>query len=45
MTPKGAAAPATKPDRDEPLIKTLVRPHPWRGRVESGKAKSITDSR
>ena len=37
MTPKGAAVPATKPDRDDPLIKTRVRPHPWRGRSRAGK--------
>jgi hypothetical protein len=29
--------------RDESLIKALVRAHRWRRRIESGKAKSITD--
>ena len=43
MTPEGAAAPATKPRRDETLVKALVRAHRWRRRIESGKAKSITD--
>ena len=43
MTPEGAAAPASKPRRDETLIKALVRAHRWRRRIESGKAKSITD--
>jgi hypothetical protein len=43
MTPEGVAAPARKPSRDETLIKALVRAHRWRRRIESGKAKSITD--
>src|ERR671919_423745 len=43
MTPEGAAVPAPKPSRDDTLIKTLVRAHCWRRRIESGKAKSITD--
>jgi hypothetical protein len=43
MTPEGVAAPARKPSRDETLVKGLVRAHRWRLRVESGKAKSITD--
>jgi hypothetical protein len=43
MTPEGAAAPARKPTRDETLIKALVRAHRWRPRIESGRAKSITD--
>jgi hypothetical protein len=43
MTPEGVAAPARKPSRDETLIKALVRAHRWRGRIESGQAKSITD--
>jgi hypothetical protein len=42
MAPEGAAVPTPKPRRDEILIKALVRPHHWR-RIESGKAKSITD--
>jgi hypothetical protein len=37
------AAAARKPRRDETLIKALVRAHRWRRRIESGRAKSITD--
>jgi hypothetical protein len=43
MTPEGAAAPARKPSRDETLVKALVRAHRWRRRIESGRAKSMTD--
>jgi hypothetical protein len=43
MAPEGAAAPARKPSRDETLVKALVRAHRWRRRIESGRAKSITD--
>ena len=43
MTPEGAAAPARKPSRDETLAKALVRADRWRRRIESGRAKSITD--
>jgi hypothetical protein len=43
MTPEGAAAPAPKPRPDETLIKALVRAHRWRRKIESGRAKSITD--
>jgi hypothetical protein len=43
MTPEGVATPARKPNRDETLIKALVRAHRWRRRIESGQAKSITD--
>jgi hypothetical protein len=43
MTPEGVAAPARKPNRDETLVKALVRAHRWRRRIESGRAKSITD--
>ena len=32
-----------KPDRDETLVKALVRAHRWRRKIESGQAKSITD--
>ena len=37
------AVPTRKPSRDETLIKALVRAHRWRRRIESGRAKSITD--
>jgi hypothetical protein len=43
MTPEGVAAPARKPSRDETLVKALLRAHRWRRRIESGRAKSITD--
>jgi hypothetical protein len=43
MTPEGSAVPSPKPRPDETLIKTLVRAHRWRRRIESGQAKSITD--
>ena len=29
--------------RDETLVKALVRAHRWRRKIESGRAKSITD--
>jgi hypothetical protein len=41
--PEGVAAAARKPNRDEMLVKALVRAHCWRSRIESGQAKSITD--
>ena len=34
---------AQKSRRDEILIKALVRAHRWRRKIESGRAKSITD--
>ena len=43
MTSEGVAAPAPKPRRDEMLIKALVRTHRCRRRIESGRAKSVTD--
>jgi hypothetical protein len=43
MAPEGAVAPAPKPRRDETLIKALIRAHRWRRRIESGRAKSVTD--
>jgi hypothetical protein len=43
MTPEGGAAPTPKASRDEALVKALVRAHGWRRRIESGKARSITD--
>jgi len=36
------AAPA-KSDRDETMIRALVKAHHWRRRIECGKARSITD--
>jgi hypothetical protein len=43
VAPEGSALPTPKPRRDETLIKALVRAHRWRRRIESGRAKSITD--
>jgi hypothetical protein len=43
MAPEGATMPTPKPRRDDTLIKALVRAHRWRRRIESGRAKSITD--
>jgi hypothetical protein len=43
MTPEGAAVSTPKPRPDDTLIKALVRAHRWRRRIESGRAKSITD--
>ena len=43
MTPEGAEAPARKPSRDKTLVKALVRAYRWRRRIESGRARSITD--
>ena len=43
MTPEGVSAPVRKPRRDETLVKTLVRAHRWRRKIESGQARSVTD--
>ena len=43
VTPEGSTPPTPKPRRDDTLIKALVRAHRWRRRIESGRAKSITD--
>jgi hypothetical protein len=43
MAPEGVAMPTLKPRPDETLIKALVRAHRWRRKIESGRAKSITD--
>lgn len=43
MTPEGSAAATPKPRRDETLVKALIRAHRWRRKIESGRAKSITD--
>jgi hypothetical protein len=43
LTSEGSTAPTPKPRRDETLTKALVRAHRWRRRIESGRAKSITD--
>jgi hypothetical protein len=43
MTPEGMAAPSPKLRRDETLVRALVKAHRWRQKIESGRAKSITD--
>jgi len=43
INPEGAKVPPRKPAPDETLIRALVKAHRWRRRIESGKAKSITD--
>ncbi len=43
IAPDGSAPAPAKPDRDETMIRALVKAHRWRRRIESGKAKSITD--
>jgi hypothetical protein len=44
VAPDGSELPPTpKPRRNDTLIKALVRAHRWRRRIESGRAKSITD--
>jgi hypothetical protein len=42
MTPEGVAV-APKPRRDDTLVKALVRAHRWRRKIESGRARSVTD--
>lgn len=43
ISPDGSAPAPAKPARDETMIRALVKAHRWRRRIESGKAKSITD--
>jgi hypothetical protein len=43
MAPESWTVPPPKPSRDETLIKALVRAHRWRRKIESGRARSITD--
>lgn len=43
IAPDGSAPIPAKPERDETMIRALVKAHRWRRRIESGKAKSITD--
>lgn len=42
ITPDGAA-PAVPATVDDTMVKMLVKAHRWRRRIESGKARSITD--
>ncbi len=43
IAPEGAGPAPAKPARDETIIRALVKAHRWRRRIESGRAKSITD--
>jgi ParB-like chromosome segregation protein Spo0J len=43
IAPDGSAPALEKPNRDETMIRALVKAHRWRQRIESGRAKSITD--
>ena len=45
IIPEGAAPEVQAPPAgiDDTLVKTLVKAHRWRRRIETGKAKSITD--
>ena len=45
LAPDGSAASpiAPKPAVDDTMLKLLIKGHRWRRRIESGKAKSITD--
>ena len=44
LTPEGVVAPvAPAPSLDDTMVKTLVKAHRWRQRIETGKARSITD--
>ena len=44
ITPEGATEAVAAPTNiDDTMVKTLVKAHRWRRRLETGKAKSITD--
>ena len=44
ITPEGASEAVAAPTNiDDTLVRTLVKAHRWRRRLETGKAKSITD--
>ncbi len=43
IAPEVSAAPVEPPERDETMIRAIVKAHCWRRRIESGQAKSITD--
>jgi hypothetical protein len=43
IAPAGTAPTSVTPHRDETMIRALVKAYRWRRRIESGKAKSITD--
>jgi hypothetical protein len=43
MRPEGTTPAPSKPEWDQTLIRAIVRAQRWRRRIESGKAKSISD--
>jgi len=44
ITPEGATNPVAPPAGiDDTLVRVLVKAHRWRRRIETGKARSITD--
>ncbi len=44
ITPEGATEAVAAPANiDDTLVKTLVKAHRWRRRLETGKARSMTD--
>lgn len=43
IVPDEAVLAPAKADRDETMVRTLVKAHQWRRRIERGAAKSITD--
>ena len=43
IAPDGKVPAPAKPDRDDTRVKALAKAHVWRRRIESGRAKSITD--
>lgn len=44
LAPDGVAAPvAPRPRVDETMVAMLIKAHRWRRRIETGKARSITD--
>ena len=43
IAPDGSTPAPAKPDRDETMIGALVKAYRWRRRIESGKAKSVTE--
>jgi len=43
IAPDGSAPALVTPNHDETMFRALVKAHRWRRRIESGKAKSITD--
>ncbi len=43
IAPDGTAPAPAKPDRDETMLRALVKAHRWRRRIENGQARSITD--